>query len=149
MEEHIILIVGLYFSCQGEVGLCRHPVQLSQQVPGWLQSGESRWWEAGSEQCWCSFPLAFAEGVELDVARDDLARADHPLVAISEIFPLGCSLQAQRKYRLLLCASSPGSRAAGRTVCSWKGMYLFLFFFFNTTPGCSLCGTWEAQSSCF
>lgn len=31
MEEHIILIVGLYFSCQGEVGLCRHPVQLSSK----------------------------------------------------------------------------------------------------------------------
>lgn len=105
------------------MGLCRHPVQLSQQVPGWLQSGDSRWWEAGLEQCCVLLQLAFAEGVKLDVARDDLAMADHPLVAISEI---GCSLQAQRKYRLLLCASS-SSRATGRTVCSWKGMNYFFF----------------------
>lgn len=56
----------------------------------------------GAEQALSSagalLQLAAAEGVKLDVARDALARADHPLVAVSGLFPLGCSLQARRKH---------------------------------------------------
>lgn len=69
--------------------------------------------------------LAVAKGVELDVPRDGLARADQPLVAVSGLLPLGHSLQAWRKHRHLHGSSSPGSRAAGRTACSWKGMCSF------------------------
>lgn len=41
--------------------------------------------------------LAVAEGVQLNVARDGLARADNPPVSVSELFPPGRSLQAERK----------------------------------------------------
>lgn len=118
--ERSTLIVGVQLSCQAEVGLCRSPGSPTSPWPG-SRAGQ----QVVEGRLRAGLQLAAAEGVKLDVARDDLARADHPLVVISELFPLGHNLQARGNTGSFCGASAPGSRAAGRSVCSWKGIHFF------------------------
>lgn len=112
------------------------PPRLSQQVPGLAPvQGQQAQSSTGA-----LLQLAIADGVKLDVARDDLARAAHPLVVIPGLFPLDHSLQARRKYRHpLRCLLTRQQSCREGCVLLERDVLLK-----NNTPGSSLCGTWEA-----